>query len=322
MSRTIQPTAAGKKKHMSLPFSRAVEGFLIACNARGLSPNTLEDYNRTYRKFLVHRPDDPPLDVLATADIAAFLASCTGVTNKSKRNYYIGLASLWTWALTEGLARRHVVRELPSPKPEVRVTEPFTQQEVKAIIGAISRSRIYRTPLGTARDHSLRQADRSRAIILLLMDTGMRASELTGLRLEDVDIKKNMIKVLGKGNKERLVPISSRTAQALWRYLAQRDQRRPMDPVFITSSGAGLTRRDLAHRLSEIGKRAGVPHTHPHRFRHTFAINYLRNGGDIYTLQAILGHSTLEMVRHYARIAQTDVEMVHRRASPVENWRL
>jgi integrase/recombinase XerD len=322
MSDSIPTVAAGRKRHMSLPFSRCVEGFLISCQARGLSHNTIEDYQRTFVKFARHRPEDPHLDQLDGSDIAAFLASCTGVSNKSKRNYYVGLSSLWTWALRESLARRHVVRDVPAPQPEVRVVEPFTVQEIRAILGAVSRSKIYKSPTGQARDHSLRSADRSRAIILMLLDTGMRASELTGLQLQDVDIKKNLVKVLGKGRKERLVPISSRTGQALWRYLAQRDSGRPMDPIFVTSSGKQLGRRELAHRLAEIGRRGGVSNTHPHRFRHTFAINYLRNGGDIYTLQAILGHSTLEMVRHYARIAQMDVETAHRRASPVENWRL
>jgi integrase/recombinase XerD len=322
MSQSITPSSARKKRHMSLPFTQAVEGFLLSCRARGLSPNTIEDYSRTFGKFSRHRPEDPHLDQLTGADITAFLASCTGVTNKSKKNYYIGLSSLWTWASAEGLARKHVVRDVPAPKPEQRLIEPFTLQEIKAIMGAVSRSRIYKSPTGQARDHALRQADRNRTILLLLLDTGMRASELINLRLQDVDMKRNSVRVMGKGNKERAVPISSRTGQALWRYLAQRDQRRPLDAVFITSSGGPLSRRDLYHRLNEIGNRAGVPNTHPHRFRHTFAINYLRNGGDVYTLQAILGHSTLEMVRHYARIAQTDVETVHRRASPVENWRL
>jgi integrase/recombinase XerD len=322
MSGPLPHLAAGRKRHMSLPFTKAVEGFLIACHARGLSPNTIEDYQRTFVKFSRHRPEDPHLDTLAGADIAAFLASCLAVSNKSKRNYYVGLSSLWTWALGEGLANRHVVRDVTPPEPEKRVIEPFTVGEIKSILGAVSRSRIYRSPTGQARDHALRSADRSRAIILLLLDTGMRASELTGLRMQDVDIKKNMVLVMGKGRKERLVPISSRTAQALWRYLAQREPRRPLDPVFVTTTGAPMGRRDLAHRLGEIGRRGGVANTHPHRFRHTFAINYLRNGGDIYTLQVILGHSSLEMVRHYARIAQMDVETAHRRASPVENWRL
>jgi integrase/recombinase XerD len=307
---------------MSVPFTQAVEGFLISCRARGLSPNTLEDYSRTFGKFSRHRPEDPHLDDLGRSDITAFLASIPGVSNKSKRNYYIGLSSLWTWALLEGLVARHVVREVTPPKPEQRLVEPYTLQEIKAIMGAVARSRIYKSPTGQARDHALKQADRNRAILLLLLDTGLRASELIHIRLEDLDMKANKIKILGKGNKERSVPISSRTAQALWRYIAQRAERRPGDAVFITSSGAPLTRRDLYHRLNDIGKRAGVQDVHPHRFRHTFAILYLRNGGDVYTLQAILGHTTLEMVRHYARIAQTDIETVHRRASPVDNMRL
>lgn len=74
--------------------------------------------------------------------------------------------------------------------------------------------------------------------------------------------------------------------------------------------------------IASLGERAGVRKCHPHRFRHTFAITYLRSGGDVFTLQAMLGHSSLDMVQHYARLAQTDIEQAHRRASPADNWHL
>jgi len=83
-----------------------------------------------------------------------------------------------------------------------------------------------------------------------------------------------------------------------------------------------LNRSRLQKILESIGNRAGVQNVHPHRFRHTFAIQYLRNGGDPYSLQALLGHSSLDMVKNYLRIAQIDIDTAHRRASPVDNWRL
>jgi len=83
-----------------------------------------------------------------------------------------------------------------------------------------------------------------------------------------------------------------------------------------------MNKNALRLLIVHLGKKAGIKHCHPHRFRHTFAITYLRSGGDVFTLQALLGHSTLDMVQHYARIAEIDVEQAHKRASPADNWRL
>ena len=170
--------------------------------------------------------------------------------------------------------------------------------------------------------HSLNTTDRNRAILLLLLDTGIRAQELCDLTMEDVDRRNNRIQVFGKGAKERSLPFSPRTGQALWRYMAQRHDALPNDFVFVSKELRQLSRSKVADMFRKLGRRAGVKNVHPHRFRHTFAIQYLRNSGDPYTLQALLGHSTMEMVRYYVRLAQVDLELAHRRASPVDNWKL
>lgn len=118
---------------------------------------------------------------------------------------------------------------------------------------------------------------------------------------------------------------SPTTIKALHRYLTERKVlggRNTISPLFATRVGRRFDRRYLAKHLGRLGRRAGIKSVHAHRFRHTFAINYLRNGGDVYTLQDLLGHTSLDMVRRYLHLAQVDIDTAHRRASPVENWRL
>jgi site-specific recombinase XerD len=187
-------------------------------------------------------------------------------------------------------------------------------------LAACDRTRGYDRP-GKRRSANTRPtALRDRAIILTLVDTGMRASELCNLRIYDADLRNHQITVQGKGKKERIVAISPRTAQLLWRYRSSRPDAKPTAHLFVVRYDRPFNRTVLGRLLKRIGKRAGVLNVHPHRFRHTFAIAFLRNGGNVYVLQRMLGHSSLDMVKRYLAIAQADVQDAHRDASPVTNW--
>jgi len=247
---------------------------------------------------------------------------------KTLRNRWVTLAAFFTWASAEiGIA--NPMKAIPAPRFEEAPVEPFTKEEIEALLKACEFCHEAKTT--DRRRFTMRRATgkRDRALILTLLDTGLRASELCALTIEDVDQKTGHVEVKhgviggAKGGKGRVVYLGKATRRALWLYLTSReDGEDPEAPVFIGKFSRPLNRNSLRRVIASLGERAQVKHCHPHRFRHTFAITYLRSGGDLFTLQALLGHSTLEMVQHYARIAQIDVEKVHRRASPADNWRL
>ena len=157
-----------------------------------------------------------------------------------------------------------------------------------------------------------------------MLDTGIRLNELLEMRLPNLDVELGRAKVLGKGAKERYVYFGKTTKRALWRYisLSRAEPKSGKDNVFLSEDGWPITTRYLAHILNKVAKAGGVLKVHPHRFRRTAAIQFLRNGGSIFALQKLLGHETLEMVRHYVDLASDDVSTAHQQASPVDGWRL
>ena len=305
--------------HMSkITFQQATQGYLLAAGARHLSVHTIKDYINTFTKFERFIGADKPFDEISRKEVEAFFAAQTQVTNKTLLNYHTGLSSLWTWAVREYVTREHVIRSVTPPKPEQRDIVPYSLVEVRAMLAVVGRDEN-----GQIVEKRMKASgDRNKAILLMLLDTGMRASELCDLKISGLDNHNRRVRVMGKGSKERTIPFSPRTGQTLWRYLTSRPDARANDPLIATMDEHELNRSRLQKILESIGKRAGVSGVHPHRFRHTFAIQYLRNGGDPYTLQALLGHSSLDMVKNYLRIAQIDIDTAHRRASPVDNWRL
>ena len=196
------------------------------------------------------------------------------------------------------------------PKAPTKVVLTFTDEQLRRLFTVIDTT----TLVGW----------RNYTIILILLDTGIRCSELTSLKLADVNIENRLLKVRGKGGKERLVPIGAKVQKALWKYLVHYNPE-PATPrynqVFLTRDGHPLTKDRLEAIVERYGKKAGITgvRVSPHTFRHTMAVTFLRNGGDIFSLQCILGHSQLEVLRGYVNLAQSDISRVHRRNSPADN---
>jgi len=290
-----------------------IDSFLLACRARGLSSHTISDYSVTLKRFGAR-----DLRAVTKTDIREFLAGLQ-VGNKTRLNYHTGLCAMFRWAVGEGLVDHNPMPEIPRPRPEKRVIQPIPFAHVRLMLAAINKSAIYRRSARGSMQRSLPGAQKNYLIILLLLDTGMRVTELCEICCKDVDIREQAIHIFGKGAKERIVPFSPKTAQAILRY---NKLDVPKARLLTNSAGNPTDRFSVAKMIARLCRRAGVPAYTPHVFRHTFAIEYLRNGGDPFTLKKILGHETMEMVNRYIELAQIDIMDAHRRASPVDNWKL
>lgn len=312
---------------VQLTLSTALDGFLLSLRAEGKSPHTLDQYTWACHKLAAHLDGDPTLASITTDDIRACLAGLDHLAPKSRHSLQVGLSALWTWAVAEGYAETHIVRPIGLPTVHRPDIEPLGQPELRRLLAACDQTAGYSSnqhPAGTTNRRPT--ALRDRALIIFLVDTGIRASELCALRVADVHMENRAVTVRsGKGGKPRVIHFAQRCHRALWRYLVTRQPHLAGDqPLFATGSAdcpKEFDRHVLGRLLARIGERAGV-HCNPHRFRHTFAIEFLRNGGNLFALQDLLGHSSLEMVRRYARIVQADRARAHRVASPADNWRL
>ncbi len=212
---------------------------------------------------------------------------------------------------------------IKAPKALPAVVDPLSRDEITRILKACDQMRPAQTVGRVSFTMQRDQALRDRAIVLVLLDSGLRASELGNLTVGDVDLASGKITVtLGKGAKDRIAYLGKATRRILWRYLASRSKPRSDEPLFVTRDGHFMTPNRLDQLFDHLGERAEVAKLHPHRLRHTFATEFLRNGGNLLALQRLLGHSSLEMVKRYAAIVDADLERAHETGSPADKWRL
>lgn len=283
----------------------AIEEYLVADKARGLSPRTLESYGACayeFDAFRKRRGADPSVAAVTTAEARAFIVALQSRGHRpgGVSVYVRSLKAMFAWFAQE---------EIIGEDPWRRIARPRVPQQVVPTLESSDIERLLR--VAGARD---------RLLLLLLFDTGLRLSEVVDLRLGDI-LPGGYLRVRGKGSKERIVPLGGILEQRLHDYVARgrRPIVRTLDNVLLRRDGRPMTRAAIYNALKRLRVRARISgRCNPHTFRHTFAKFFLLNGGDLFSLQRILGHNTLDMVRRYVNLNTAEVKRQHDHASPVD----
>jgi len=308
--------------------STAIPTYALYLASIGRSPATITYYRGCMQRFQQIVGDLDVADI-THQHLVNFMADLN-FQNKSQATlqaYWKTFKSFFTWCQDELQLEKRPDEKIKCPQVPPPDVTPFSQDDIRDLLRAAALTDTALTR-GRKRFKMRRKtAARDISLVMLLLDTGLRVSEAARLKISDVDLLETgaiQVKAYrsGKKSRPRTVFISKRTAYQLHLYLNERERPHPSEPLFLSRQRNPMDKDSIGSLLSNLGKRAGVPKTHPHRFRHTFAIEFLRNGGDVFTLQRLLGHNSLDMVKRYLNISAADIENAHRLASPVDNWRL
>jgi len=277
---------------------------------RGLAPNTLVAYERELGRLqaFAQARGKAVLD-LAQGDIAEFIGSLRdqGLQARSQARAVFALRGFYKFAVREGLAARDPMEHLRAPKAFSALPRYLTPAQVEALLDAPDVA----TPLGL----------RDRAILEVMYATGLRVSELIGLRWDDVDMELGVVRAFGKGRKERLVPLGRVARKWVGKYVDGARQGlargRPVPALFVSDRAAKLTRMGLWGIVRRHAVKAGVERIlTPHVLRHSFASHMLERGADLRSLQAMLGHADISTTQIYTHVTRERLRRLYDQFHP------
>lgn len=275
-------------KPQDLTWDKALRLFSLRCRSQNLTAGTQSLYAirlKGWLGWLSENGNPPPVDVRGDT-VRTFLEGMRekGWKDDTLDGAFRILRTFFRWLEREGLIFANPMQRVERPKRERRLIRPFSPEQLRALLGAINS----RTSLGV----------RGFALCVLLADTGLRVSEALSLSCQDLDFGEGQARVLGKGRRERVVPLGQTVKRALLDWLKVRGEIPGMDRVFCNRFGRPLNKRTVCDAFHRYGRKAGIEGVRcsPHTLRHTFAVSYLRNGGDVLTLQKILGHYVFSFV--------------------------
>lgn len=287
--------------------------FLYHLKVKRRSKATVRYYEvtrKTLARFMEKHGIEANAETLTVGHLRSFLVWLEeeGLGPGGVHAHARALRSIFNWAYKEELLTRNPAKRLELPALP-RERQPTVDSEtVRKLVKACKATE---------------QPLRDTALVLTLFDTGLRVAELLGLTMSDLLFDRGLLRVIGKGSKERFVPIGAKAMQAVSAYLRRERQEKHagVQSVFLSRPGLPLTVSGIGIRLAKLAKCIGIDREDcaPHAFRRGFAVEFLRNGGDVFTLQQIMGHSSLEMTRRYVAFLDDDLKAAHLRFSPVDN---
>lgn len=293
----------------ALDYKVAVDTFLYNCRVKNLSEFTIKYYINSLNeliKFLKVVGADRPCDVDVDKFRACILAKKeSGVKDSTVNTNLKGWRTFFRFLHEEGYLSSNPAENVDLIKTERRIIPTFTKDQLKQLFAAPDKSTF--------------TGYRDFVLILTLLETGVRISEAEGMQIPNILWKERVIKVFGKGRKERFVPFQKTLEEHLKKYVSIRG---PLDHdfLFVNIDNTPMKKRTMQENIQKLGIAANIRgvRVSPHTFRHTFAKFYIMNGGDAFSLQKILGHTTVEMVQTYVSLFGTDISKQHRKYSPLE----
>ncbi len=275
---------------------------------RGLSPRTVSSYKSDISQFYAWASEKKIQPAKASrTDLDDFLWSQRekGLKPASLFRKVESLKSYFGFEMLESNLPESPAETLRTPRIPARLPKFLTKEEASKLLAAPNTA-----------DY---EDVRDRAMLELLYASGLRVSELVSMKTEAVNLQDGWARVLGKGNKERMVPVHPRALTAVRIYIAEREKRfkNPSAELFLGRTGKKLSRIQFWRRLQELGKRAGIKqHLHPHLLRHTFATHLLQGGADLRSVQEMLGHADLATTQIYTHLDASALKAAHSKHHP------
>lgn len=286
----------------SLDLNQALRDFLGYLSIeRGSSPNTIEAYGRDLRRYVAYLADQGTSipDEVTRSQVEGFIEelSDAGLSPSSVERSLAAVKSFHRFMVADEITTNLPTAQLPLPKKPQRLPDVLTIDQAEALLD----QPFPQTPAG----------QRDRTMLEVLYGCGVRVSELTGLDVSDVYLADELVRVLGKGSKERMVPLMGTARRAMESYL---DTWRPQlvgasrsPAVFLSVRGKRVSRQTVHTVVERAGRLVGIEGLHPHTLRHSFATHLLEGGADLRTVQELLGHASISTTQIYSHVDRTHV---------------
>lgn len=274
-------------------------------NEKDVSQHTIRAYSNDLQEFLSFTDKRP--EKIDNLDIRSFMASLhyKKLKKSSISRKLASIRSFFSYLQKEGYVKKNPAKLVSSPKIPKLLPKFLTVDETFLLMEAPEGDSFILT--------------RDKAIIELLYSSGLRVSELTLLDIGDLDIKESLIRVKGKGRKERIIPVGSKAMNAIKNYLPERISLKKKSPaLFLNNRGGRLTQRSIRRILERYSRIVGLKGSpSPHTLRHTFATHLLHGGADLRTIQELLGHSSLSTTQKYTHVDIAHLAKVYDNAHPM-----
>jgi len=283
------------------------EGFLTHLKNKNFSPQTLRAYRTVILEFVTfcQARNIPKERALIPANLRTFIANLQ-LKNPARNTILRKIATLRSFAsylMHKGYLDKNPFKLLPSPKKEKLLPKFLSVLETDRLLDTTAQSKHF--------------ALRDRALFELMYSSGLRRSEVTNLKIRDIDFFNGLVKVLGKGRKERLVPVTQTALQALKDYLATRKNPQNSEALFLNKNGKPLSGDGLAYIFKNTAIASHLARrVTPHSLRHSFATHLLENGCDLRSLQEMLGHKSLSTTQVYTHVSLEQLKSVYNQAHP------